>query len=98
MTAPVPPPAVSPPAAASTTPLPVVLGTTLSVPDSIAVFALAGTTRSTLPPDFAEVQPVSAFVPPTGFSPGDVLVLALAAIAGFGLVAWEVVEESQWST
>jgi hypothetical protein len=27
-----------------------------------------------------------------------VLVLALAAIVGFGLVAWEVVEESQWST
>jgi hypothetical protein len=84
--------------AASLAPPPLVLGSTLSVPDSIAVFALAGTTRSTLPPNFDEVQPVSAYVPPSGFSPSDVLVLALAAIAGFGLVAWEVVEESQWST
>jgi hypothetical protein len=78
----------------------VVLGKTLAVPDSVVDFALAGTTRSTLPSNFDEVQPVSvsAFVPPSGFSPGDILVLALAAVAGFGLVAWEVVEESQWST
>lgn len=91
------PPPASPPVAASVAP-PVVLSKTLAVPDSVAVFALAGTTRSTLPPDFDQVQPVAAFVPPTGFSPSDVLVLALAALAGFGLVFWEVVEESQWST
>jgi hypothetical protein len=83
--------------AASVAP-PVVLSTTLAVPDSVAVFALAGTTRSTLPPEFEAAQPVSAFVPPSGFSPGDVLILVLAAVAGLGLVAWEVVEESRWST
>jgi hypothetical protein len=36
-------------------------------------------------------------VPPSGFSPGDVLVLALAIVVGLGLVAWEVVEESKWT-
>jgi len=80
------------------TPPPTVLSTVVTPPTSIAVIALAGTTRSTLPANFGDVQPVSAFVPPSGFSPGDVLMLALAVIAGLGLVAWEVVEESQWST
>jgi hypothetical protein len=88
----------APPSAAPVAPPPTVLDTVLTPPNSIAVIALAGTTRSTLPPDFGAVQPVSGFVPSSGFSPEDVLVLALAVVLGLGLVAWEIVEESQWST
>lgn len=58
------------------------------------------TTRPTLPANFIALQRASAtaYVPPTGFSPTDVLVLALAAVGGFLLVVWEVAEETAWST
>jgi hypothetical protein len=87
-----------PPTVAPAAPPPTVLDATLAAPDTVELIALAGTTRSTLPADFGAVQPSSAFVPPSGFSPEDILLLAVAAIAGLALVVWEVVEESRWST
>jgi hypothetical protein len=78
-----------------------VLGTELPPIDAYEV-TLGLTTRSTLPSNYLDLQQAAAtttaFVPPTGFSPRDVLVLALAFVGGVLLVAWEIAEETEWTT
>jgi hypothetical protein len=76
-----------------------VLGTQLPPIDAYEV-TLGLTTRSTLPANYIDLQQAAAtaFVPPTGFSPRDVLVLAMAFVGGVLLVAWEIAEETEWTT